>query len=172
MTERRRVLVVDDNRDTTDLLCQSLEEHGYTAIPAYDGVEAMRKARNDVFDCVLLDIMMPEHSGLQVCHELKRQEATKHLPIVILSAKRDPKDISYARQMGASEYLTKPVKLRKLLEALEKHSLRNRPAATIGSGQAILFVGDDQDLAKGTQRILDASRVGGSEWLRIVPAVN
>jgi len=64
------------------------------------------------------------------------------------------------------------VKLRKLLEALEKHTLRNRPAETIGSGQAILFVGDDQDLAEGTQRILDASRVGGSEWLRIVPAVN
>lgn len=169
MTERRRVLVVDDNRDTTDLLCQSLEEHGYTAIPAYNGVEAIQKARNDVLDCVLLDIMMPEYSGLKVCYELKRQDATKHLPIVILSAKKDPKDISYAKQMGADDYLTKPVKLRKLLESLEKHALRNRPGKSVFPGQSILFVGGDQSLGDATQKILDAGRVGGSEWLRLVP---
>ena len=169
MAERRRVLVVDDNRDTTDLLCQSLEEHGYTAIPAYDGVEAIRKARNDVLDCVLLDIMMPEYSGLKVCYELKRQDATKHLPVVILSAKKDPKDVSYAKQMGADDYLTKPVKLRKLLESLEKHALRNRPGESVLPGQSILFVGGDQSLVDATQKILDAGRVGGSEWLRLVP---
>ena len=116
MAEKKRVLVVDDNHDTVRLLCQSLEEHGYIAIPAYGGVEAIQKARNEDLDCVLLDIMMPGCSGLKVCHELKRQPATKHLPIVILSAKKDPQDVSYAKLMGADAYLTKNYDKEELLD--------------------------------------------------------
>lgn|GEM_PF-2806201 len=167
MVGKKRVLVVDDNHDTVRLLCQSLEEHGYMAVPAYGGVEAIQKARNEDLDCVLLDIMMPGCSGLKVCHELKRQPATKHLPIIILSAKKDPQDISYAKLMGADAYLTKPVKLSKMLESIESFSQRNRPSETAVAGQSVLLVSGDLQLTQTTQAAFDAERTGGSEWFHV-----
>ncbi len=167
MAERKRVLVVDDNRDTVDVLCRTLEEHGYTAIPAYGGVEAIQKARNETLDCVLLDIMMPGCSGLKVCHELKRQSGTQHLPIVILSAKKGPQDVSYAKQLGADDYLMKPVSLKKLLKSMEAHASRNRPEAAALPGQSIVFISDDEQLAGSTQVVLDAERTGGRDWFRL-----
>jgi len=172
MDERKRVLVVDDNPDTVKVLCQSLEQHGYTAIPAYGGVEAIQKARNEELDCVLLDIMMPGCSGLKVCHELKHHPATKHLPVVILSAKKDPQDISYAKLMGADDYLTKPAKLSRMLESIESFAHRNRPSETAVPGQSILLVSGDRQLAESAQAALDAERTGGSEWYRLVPVAD
>jgi len=168
MAERRRVLVVDDHRDTANVLCRSLEEHGYTAVPAYSGIDAIKAAESEAFDCVLLDIMMPGWSGLKVCYELKHRHATHHLPIVILSAKRAPQDISYAKQMGADEYLTKPVKLSKMLESIEKHSARGPQDEAAIPRHSILFVGADEQLAEATQRALDSGRATDKEWLRLV----
>jgi len=168
MPDRRRVLVVDDNRDTVQLLCRSLEEHGYEALPAYGGVEAIQKARNEALDCVLLDIMMPGCSGLKVCHELKQQAATRHLPVVILSARKEPQDISYARQMGADEYLTKPISLSKLLKSLEAHVRRNRPDVGYVMGQSVLVVGGNGGIITETQAEVDRTSVSGKDRLRLV----
>jgi len=170
MPDRKRILVVDDSRDTVELLCRHLENHGYDAIPAYGGVEAIQKARNETLDCVLLDIMMPNCSGLKVCHELKHQPGTSHLPVVILSAKKEPKDISYARQMGADEYLTKPISLGKLLKSLENHLRRNRPNIGFMSGPTVLFAGGGDDLIASTQAETDKAAVSGKDRLRLIAA--
>ena len=168
MAERKRVLVVDDNRDTVDVLCRSLEGHGYITIAAYGGAEAIQRARNDPFDCVLLDIMMPGCDGLKVCRELKAEQATSQLPVIILSAKKEPEDVSQAREMGADQYLTKPVSISKLVQTIEAHAKRNNPEEAAVPAQGIILVSQDADLAAKTQSILDAARVGGKGWLRLV----
>ncbi|HUU70234.1 MAG TPA: response regulator [Planctomycetota bacterium] len=172
MPERRRILVVDDNNDTVDVLCQTLSARGYTAIPARSGAEALQKARTDVLDCVLLDIMMPECDGLKVCRELKSEEATKRLPVIILSARNDPEMMAEAKALGADCYLVKPTGATKLLQAIEMYSMRNNPESLAVPAQAVIFITRDTALASGTQSTFDAGRVGGREWLRIVAFPN
>ncbi|HUS57032.1 MAG TPA: response regulator [Planctomycetota bacterium] len=168
MVDPKRVMVVDDSHDTVDVLCRSLEQHGYTAIPAYGGAEAIVKAQSTALDCVLLDIMMPGCDGLEVCRELKSQPATSRLPIIILSAKKEQEDISHARQMGADDYLTKPVGISKLVAAIQAQCARPRPEPQVSlPAQAVVFVTTDSDLVKRTQAIFDASRTGGRDWFRL-----
>jgi len=172
MPERRRILIVDDSKDTVEVLCQTLAAHGYTAIPATSGPEALQKARTNVLDCVLLDIMMPGIDGLKVCRELKSEEATRRLPVIILSARKDPEPMAEAKALGADCYLTKPIGPTKLLQAIEKYSMRNDPEQVAVPAQAVIFITRDTGLASDTQAKFDAERVGGREWLRVVAFPN
>jgi len=173
MPERRRILIVDDSKDTVDVLCQTLAAHGYTAIPATSGTEALQKARTDVLDCILLDIMMPGIDGLKVCRELKSEEATKRLPVIILTARKDPEPMAEAQALGVDCYLTKPIGPTKLLQAIEKYSMRNDPAEQAAvPAQAVILITRDAGLASETQAKFDAERVGGREWLRVVAFPN
>lgn len=167
MLERKRILVVDDSRDTVDVLCKTLEAHGYVAIPAYGGAEAIQKARTDALDCVLLDLMMPDCNGLKVCQELKSEEVTKNLPVVILTARKEPQDVAQAKAAGADCYLTKPVGPTKLFQAIEQHAMRNDPEQAALPAQGVIFITRDVQLAKETQERFDADRVGGRDWLHV-----
>lgn len=103
------VLVVDDDATIRRLLQITLETEGFTVTTAGDGVEGLRMAQEAPRpDLVLLDIMMPGMDGLQVCHTLKNDPATKDLPVVLLSAKAQSHDIELGMRVGADDYITKP----------------------------------------------------------------
>ena len=104
-----RILVVDDNPTNVDILATRLESQGYEVVTANDGVEALVAARSQLPDLILLDVMMPKLGGIQVCRELKADATLPFMPIILVTAKTDSKDVVAGLESGADEYLTKPV---------------------------------------------------------------
>jgi adenylate cyclase len=104
-----RILIADDQPMNVDILQTRLAVHGYEILTATDGEEALAMARAQQPDLILLDIMMPKMDGIEVCRLLKSDGALPFMPIVMVTAKADTKDIVSGLEAGADEYLTKPV---------------------------------------------------------------
>jgi adenylate cyclase len=104
-----RILITDDQPMNVDILQTRLAVHGYELLTAADGEEALGVARAQLPDLILLDIMMPKMDGLEVCRLLKGDAALPFMPIIMVTAKADTKDIVAGLEAGADEYLTKPV---------------------------------------------------------------
>jgi len=109
MRDPALILVVDDNEANRDILETRLVSQGYKVITANDGEEGIEKARAELPDLVLLDVMMPKLDGFEVCRRLKADESLPFLPIILVTAKADIKDIVRGLELGADEYLTKPL---------------------------------------------------------------
>ncbi len=107
----RTILVVDDETTLRETLVEALEAEGYRAIPAADGREALVRFRADHPDLVLLDLMLPELSGVEVCRILRAESA---VPIIMLTAKDSEVDKVVGLELGADDYVTKPFSLREL----------------------------------------------------------
>jgi DNA-binding response OmpR family regulator len=107
----KRVLVVEDDPSIRDTLAFNLKKEGYVVTVAQDGVEALAKAREVEPDLVLLDLMLPELSGLEVCRVLRQE---RDVPIIMLTAKESELDKVVGLQLGADDYITKPFSLREL----------------------------------------------------------
>jgi adenylate cyclase len=103
------ILIADDNPMNIDILRTRLAIHGYELLAATDGEEALAVARERQPDLILLDIMMPKMDGIEVCRHLKADPALPFMPIIMVTAKADSKDIVAGLEAGADEYLTKPV---------------------------------------------------------------
>ncbi len=114
------ILVVDDEPNTVEFLRITLEMSGYDVLEALDGITALQKVATCHPDLVLLDVMMPEMDGLEVCRRLRAQRDTADLPIVILSARTSVEAIREGLDAGATRYLTKPVTRDNLLETLRE----------------------------------------------------
>jgi adenylate cyclase len=104
-----RILVVDDNAANVDILCARLTAHGYELVTAADGEAALEAVRKHQPDLILLDVMMPRLDGIEVCRRLRADTAQPYIPIVLVTAKSDSKDVVAALEAGGDEYLTKPV---------------------------------------------------------------
>jgi len=110
-----QLLVVDDEEDIIELVRYNLSNEGYEVVTATTGEEALRKAREVNPAAILLDLMLPGVSGLDVCRSLKAEKATRHVPIIMLSAKGEESDIVAGLELGADDYITKPFSPRVLL---------------------------------------------------------
>ena len=113
-----RILVVDDEIYIVHILDFSLGMEGYEVITALDGEQALEKARNEKPDLIVLDIMMPKLDGYETCKMLKAEEATKDIPVILLSAKGRNVDQKIGFEVGADDYITKPFSPRKLVERI------------------------------------------------------
>jgi adenylate cyclase len=109
MRQPARILVVDDNPANLEILETRLARQGYEVITAKDGEEALKAARTQTPDLILLDVMMPGKDGIQVCRELKADHGLPFMPIILVTAKADPVDIVAGLDAGGDEYITKPV---------------------------------------------------------------
>ena len=109
MNNPPRILVVDDNETNRDIITTRLATHGYETLQAADGKEALAAVAQHRPDLVLLDVMMPNLDGIETCRRLKGDAAFPFLPIILVTAKMDSKDIVAGLDAGADEYLTKPV---------------------------------------------------------------
>jgi len=106
--EQGRILVVDDEELNRILLATNLEESGYTVEMAEDGQQALLMLRAQLFDAVLLDLMMPRMDGYQVLAEMKQDAALRRIPVIVISSTDEMKSIVRCIEMGATDYLTKP----------------------------------------------------------------
>jgi adenylate cyclase len=109
MNNPPRILVVDDNATNRDILTTRLKAHGYEALQAADGEEALAAVKQQRPDLILLDVMMPKLDGIETCRRLKGDDTLPFLPIILVTARVDSKDIVAGLEAGADEYLTKPV---------------------------------------------------------------
>lgn len=120
-----RILIAEDEPKLLEVLCDFFESKGVTPVPAADGAKALELAKNDHFDGVLLDIMMPKLNGLSVCRELRK---SSDVPIIFLTALSDEEDKLLGYELGADDYVTKPYSMAVLyakLMALIKRSRGN-----------------------------------------------
>lgn len=110
----KKILVVDDEADVLDLVCMNLRSSGFTVLTAENGALALQKARAELPDLIILDIMLPEMSGLEVCKTLKKEPATSAIPIIMLTAKSEEVDRVVGLELGADDYVAKPFSPREL----------------------------------------------------------
>ena len=113
-----RILVVDDEIYIVHILDFSLGMEGYEVITALDGEQALEKLKTEKPDLIVLDIMMPKLDGYEVCKAIKSSPETRHIPVILLSAKGRNVDQKLGFDVGADDYITKPFSPRKLVERI------------------------------------------------------
>lgn len=121
---QKTILIVDDEKDILEMLKYNLEKEGYKVLTARDGKKALEQAKQ-VPDLILLDVMMPEMDGWEVCKHVKRDVKTAAIPIMFLTAKGTEFDEVLGLELGADDYLVKPIAVRTLL-ARVKTALRRK----------------------------------------------
>jgi adenylate cyclase len=140
-----RLLVADDNPLNVDILRTRLAASGYEVLTATDGERALALAREATPDLLLLDVMMPGVDGLEVCRRLKADPALPFMPVILVTAKADPRDVVAGLDAGADEYLPKPVdqaalvaRVRSMLRIKELHDTVQAQSARLESQAAML----------------------------------
>jgi len=116
---QKKILVVDDDKAVTALLEGMLSNHGYAVFVANDGLDGMVQVRKILPDLIILDIMMPEINGYDVCSNLKFDERFKHIPIIVLTSREQELDPRIGQLMGI-DYMHKPIDSAALLEKINK----------------------------------------------------
>jgi CheY-like chemotaxis protein len=117
--ERKKILIADDEPNVR-LLVSSMLAKDYTVLKASDGEEAINIARSQKPDLILMDIMMPKLDGYTACHTIKTDQATKVIPVVMLTAIGHELNVKLSQEMGASGYITKPFSSRDLLDTIDR----------------------------------------------------
>jgi len=123
---RPKILVVDDEPEAVELVEFNLKQAGFSVVSAIDGAEALKKARAVLPGLIVLDLMIPEVDGLEVCKMLRRDPATAAIPIIMLTAKAAEIDRVLGLELGADDYLTKPFSPRELVLRVRKILERGR----------------------------------------------
>lgn len=147
----KEILIVEDDEDVMELIRYNLAKEGFNCDAAYNGQEALKKAQEMLPDLVLLDLMLPEVDGLEVCKRLKSSPQTEHIPIVMVTAKSDEADIVTGLELGADDYITKPFSP-KVLVARVRAVLR-RTTTEIPEKSAIIKIHDIQ-IDPGRHKVL------------------
>ena len=109
------ILVVDDEMPIVELIKYNLQKEGFSVITADNGATALRYAREKNPDLIILDLMLPDMSGYEICKTIKDNPTTTDIPIIFVTAKDDDKDIVKGLELGAEDYVTKPFSPRVLL---------------------------------------------------------
>jgi len=125
-----KILVVDDEQDAVDLVAFNLKQAGFHVVTAPDGAAALDKVHKHQPDLIVLDVMMPELDGLEVCKLLRRDSATAGIPILMLTAKATEVDRILGLELGADDYVTKPFSPRELVLRVRKLLARGKPQET------------------------------------------
>ena len=111
----KRILVIDDLPENVFMLKDRLEHEGYEVLTAYNGKSGIEKAQTELPDLILLDVMMPDINGFEVCKTLVGDSRTSDIPIILVTAKTDPEDIREGLDAGAYDYIKKPINKIELL---------------------------------------------------------
>ncbi|HEX5581532.1 MAG TPA: hybrid sensor histidine kinase/response regulator, partial [Gemmatimonadaceae bacterium] len=169
-----RVLVAEDSATQAAALAALLEEHGYDAVIARDGEEALRCVREEPFDLVLSDIVMPGLSGYEVCRRIKTELGMRDLPVVLLTGLSDPMDIIRGLECGADNYITKPYERAHLLarvrQVLDNREMR-RERHDGSEGVEITFLGARFTITADREQVLDLLVSSYEELVRTNQAV-
>lgn len=125
---KKKLLLVDDSATILMIEKTILKGEPYTLITATDGQEAVDKAVAELPDLILMDVVMPKKSGFEVCVELRHIEATRSIPIILVTTRGEPVNVETGYEAGCNDYLTKPLSKQDLLEKVRNHVGRNQVA--------------------------------------------
>lgn len=115
----KKVLIVDDEEHIRELIKFNLKKEGYDTAVAVNGTEALKIIKESKFDLILLDLMLPEIDGLEVCKEIRRNEETADIPVMMITAKGEEFDKVLGLELGADDYITKPFSIRELMARIK-----------------------------------------------------
>jgi DNA-binding response OmpR family regulator len=116
---KEKILIVDDEKDIVRMVDYNLKKEGFRTILAYDGEKALLLAKKELPDLVILDLMLPEMDGLEVCKTLKKESDTASIPIIMLTAKTKEADKIVGLELGADDYITKPFSPREVVARIK-----------------------------------------------------
>lgn len=139
-----KILVIDDEKDIVELIAYNLEKEGFSVLKAYDGEEALRIVKEQRPDLLILDLMLPKISGLDVCKSIRNNPATARTPIIMLTAKADEVDKIVGLEMGADDYITKPFSVKELIARVRallrrmRDSDKDEPREEFRSGNLLI----------------------------------
>jgi|SRR5262245_42939108 len=163
MHDPPRILVVDDNETNRDIIATRLHAHGYETLQAADGEQALAAVSEHRPDLVLLDVMMPNLDGIEACRRLKSDSSSEFLPVILVTAKTDSKDVVAGLDAGADEYLTKPIdqaalvaRVRSVLRVKALHDQVQAQAAALATWNRTLEQRDRAGRADRTVRAPEA----------------
>ncbi len=122
----QKIMIVDDEMATLLPLKRSLEAEGYAIIEAVNGYEAIEKSKKELPELIVLDLMLPGIDGFEVCTQLKKDELTEKIPVIMLTAKDGVRDKVEGLEMGADDYVTKPFNLKELKARIRNVLKRSR----------------------------------------------
>lgn len=147
-----RILIIDDEMNIVELLKYNLEANGYKVIYALTGKEGLTYSLQNKPDLILLDIMLPEVDGFDICKEIKRNKDTENIPIIMLTAKSEEFDKILGLELGADDYITKPFSVRELLARIKVVLRRNHKedkSEVINTGDLIIDFNKHEVIKKG-----------------------
>jgi len=113
------ILIIEDERDIVEILEYNLKREGYRVAKAYDGISGLKMAESKIPSLILLDLMLPGLSGLDICRKLKKDDRTATIPIIMLTAKGTETDKVVGLEVGADDYLTKPFSTKELIARIK-----------------------------------------------------
>lgn len=163
----QRILIVEDEEAIVEIVSQALRRHGYETASASDGDAALDKAFSLRPDLVILDLMLPKMDGWEVCRRLKAEKQTASIPILMLTARRDERDVVEGLELGADDYMKKPFSLAELaarVKALLRRSASPEEGKVVEDGdlrieldgETALLRGSPIDLSPTEFRLLEA----------------
>ncbi len=141
MSNNKRVIIVDDEPDIVDLVVYNLKKEGFATDSARSGTEALRKIREGNFDIVILDLMLPEMDGMELCRILKKDPDLSDMPIIMLTAKGEEIDRILGLELGADDYITKPFSPREMVARVNAVLRRSGLKKEVRDGKVLLKIG-------------------------------
>jgi two-component system phosphate regulon response regulator PhoB len=141
---KSKILIVDDEPETVEIVEFNLKQAGFGVVSASDGGEALKKAKSAAPALIVLDLMLPEIDGMEVCKSLRRDPVTANIPVIMLTAKATELDRVLGLELGADDYLTKPFSPRELVlrvkKLLERGQPKEKEAQTLQFGDLLIDV--------------------------------
>lgn len=150
-----KILVADDDREIVRLIGDSLEDEGYQVIPAYHGKQVLELLESSAVSLIILDIMMPEMDGLEVCRKIRNKIG---IPIILLSAKGREIDKVVGLEVGADDYLTKPFSINELVARVKAHLRREKRKDKAVKNETGVLVFDDITIHKDSYEVFKNGR--------------
>lgn len=132
-----KILVIEDERSLVEVLSINLEREGFEVLVAQDGQEGLRQAQLKLPDLVVLDLMLPNRSGLEICRELRLGPRTREIPIIMVTAKAEESDELVGFATGADDYVTKPYSMKVLIQRIKKELRRRQTKEEPAAGKVI-----------------------------------
>jgi DNA-binding response OmpR family regulator len=137
-----KILIVDDEKDMAELVGYNLQREGFEVISAYDGQSALSAAEGETPTLIVLDLMLPQIDGLEVCRQLKRNQVTAHIPIIMLTAKGEESDRIVGLELGADDYVVKPFSVKELIArvkaVLRRVENQQKPKEVLKVGELVI----------------------------------
>jgi two-component system sensor histidine kinase/response regulator len=156
--KKNQILIVDDTTENIQLLGECLQNNGYQIIVAQNGVQALKSINALPPDLILLDVMMPEMDGYEMCRLLKENPENCDIPVIFLTAKVETEDIIKGFKLGAVDYLTKPFNKDELLARVKTH-LELRHSQILIEDQKIMLEKQNKELVEAAKLREDVSQI-------------